>query len=62
MPTLPPARQHVLYKLTEVVRKFFGERMKGDEVEAYAAELEAGLFAGFKEVAGGKETAGQRYK
>lgn len=36
--------------------------MTGDEADVYAGELEAGLFAGFKEVVGGKETAGARYK
>lgn len=59
---LPPARAHVLNKMTEVIKGLFGEEMTPEAALKYAADVEAAIWAGFKEVVGGKEIVGGRYK
>ncbi|KAL7422433.1 hypothetical protein Q5752_003081 [Cryptotrichosporon argae] len=59
---LPPARQYVVDKLGEVVGLLFTGRPEAVDSKAYARDMEAALFASFKDVVGGKEIAGVRYK
>ncbi|ORY29695.1 hypothetical protein BCR39DRAFT_588270 [Naematelia encephala] len=59
---LLPARLHVQKKLSEVVKGLFGDAMSGEEADRYAAVIEEGVWAAFKDVVGGKDAAGGRYK
>jgi len=59
---LPPARIHVLQRLTQVVKQLFEGRLSEEKAGQYARELETAIWSHFKEVVAGKETAGGRYK
>lgn len=59
---LPPARAHVLNRLTTVVEKLFGDKMDKKQAEQYTVELESALWLHFKDVVGGKPIAGSKYK
>jgi hypothetical protein len=52
----------VLKKLGETIKVFFEGRLNDEEVGKFAGEMEDALWASFKDVLGGKETVGVRYK
>ena len=59
---LPPARLHVLNKMSEMIRTLFEGKLNASQAETYGKELEMALWNGFKEMIGGKEAVGSRYK
>lgn len=59
---LLPARQHVIKKLGEVIKGLFGGELSEFQSGEYAKEVEASMWAQLKDVVGGKDAAGGRYK
>ncbi|WVF67639.1 hypothetical protein IAT40_002397 [Kwoniella sp. CBS 6097] len=58
---LPPMRKYVREKLGLALKGLLVD-MDDDEAGKFAAKVEEGIYQNFKEVVGGKETAGTRYK
>ncbi|WVQ95214.1 hypothetical protein IAU59_002308 [Kwoniella sp. CBS 9459] len=58
---VPPMRTYVRGKLAPQFQKLF-VAMDDETAGQFAAEVEEGMYRNFKEVVGGKETAGTRYK
>ncbi|BEJ15795.1 hypothetical protein CspHIS471_0504000 [Cutaneotrichosporon sp. HIS471] len=57
---LPAARAYVLGQFTKIATGLFGDKLDATGAEAWGREVEAALFAHFKE--GPKEVPGNRYK
>lgn len=48
-------------KMESVIRKVFGD-IGEQEAKEMAEGIERGIFSGFRDIVGGKEVAGVRYK
>ena len=48
--------------MTQVVKQLFHGKLSEEKVRLYAEEVETALWANFKDLVAGKETAGGRYK
>jgi hypothetical protein len=48
--------------LTDVIKGLFQGKLEDVKAVKFGQEMEAALWAGFKDVIGGKEVVGTRYK